>query len=117
MSGNDFFKVPEYEIKSLNLHDCLKDIELLEPSQTTQLKKANKTLDNYLPKIETIAQDAKEQSQSASDQVEHLKKIADSLELQVKTAIADSESAKSDSAFAKSLSILSILIAFVALFI
>lgn len=117
MSDNDFFKVPDFSIHSLPLQTPLDKIEIIVPAQVTQLKNINKALADYLPKIEEISQDAKEQSQSASDQVEHLKKIADNLELQVKTAIADSESAKSDSAFAKSLSILSILIAFVALFI
>lgn len=94
MSDNDFLKVPDFELNSLKLHDYFKETGFLEPSQTTQLKKANKTLDNYLPRLESIIENQ---------------------EKQIAAAVCDSESAKKEAMFSKLAAIVSIMISVIAL--
>ena len=106
MFKSDSFMVPA---------SLLDDMSLLESDQSKHIRSIKESLDDYLPQIESMVNDAKTQSQSASEQVEQLSKIADNLKEQLHFAEMNAKEAKNNAIFANIVSILSVLIAIVSL--
>lgn len=112
MSSSKFdFEMP---MVSSDLLDALKNTS--KPEYQKDIQDIKQSLDKQFPNIEDLANAAKQQADKSSEQVSHLKNIAESLSKQVDFAISESKDAKCEAMFSKIISVLSVLIALVALF-